>query len=74
MWYHYLGLLAGLYLVAVSIYHMVTNRSIMGYITNAVYILIGLGVAWWAYSGITAPPPSIFSSSPMTGGRRRGRY
>jgi hypothetical protein len=74
MWYHYLALIAGLYLVAVSIYHMVTNRSIMGYITNAVYILIGLGVAWWAYSGITAPPPSIFSSSPMTGGRRRGRY
>jgi len=74
MWYHYLGLLAGLYLVAVSIYHMVTNRSIMGYITNAVYILIGLGVAWWAYSGITAPPPSIFSPNTMTGGRRRGRY
>lgn len=73
MWYHYLGLLAGLYLVAVSIYHMVTYRTIMGYVTNSIYILIGLGIAWWAYSGISAPPPSIFSSSPMTAGRR-GRY
>ena len=72
MWYHYLGLLAGLYLVAVSIYHMVTYRSIMGYVTNSIYILIGLGIAWWAYSGISAPPPSMFPS-PMTAGRR-GRY
>ena len=72
MWYHYLGLLAGLYLVAVSIYHMVTYRTIMGYVTNSIYILIGLGIVWWSYSGISAPPPSMFSS-PMTAGRR-GRY
>ena len=44
----------------------------MGYVTNSIYILIGLGIAWWAYSGISAPPPSMFSS-PMTAGRR-GRY
>jgi hypothetical protein len=67
MWYHYLALLAGVYLVASSIYNMVLNRNTSGYVMNGISLVIGVALAWYGYAGVTAPviPP------PLLGGRRR---
>ena len=45
---------------------MIGNRS--GWIVNGVSIAIGSGVLWWAWGGITAPPPMM---TQIIGGRRR---
>jgi len=67
MWYHYLVLLVALYLVGSSIYNIVMAGNQSGWIVNGVTTAIGGGLAFWAWSGITAPviPP------PLLGGRRR---
>lgn len=66
MWYHYLAILVGLYMVGSAIYTMITSRGTVSYVFNGIYIVIGGFITWWAYSAITAPPPLI-----MMGGRRR---
>jgi hypothetical protein len=67
MWYHYLVLLIALYLIGSSIYNIVMAGNQSGWIVNGITTAIGGGLAFWAWSGITAPviPP------PMFGGRRR---
>ena len=71
MWYHYLGVLVALYMVGSAIYSMVRGE---GYVFNAIYIVIGIAIGMWAYNGITAPPPSLFSSpTSIVGGFRRRR-
>jgi len=71
MWYHYLALLAGVYLVASSVYNMVMNRNTAGYVMNGISLAIGVALAYYGYAGVTAPvvPAPIFQ-----GGRRGGRY
>jgi hypothetical protein len=66
MWYHYIGVLIGLYLVGSSIYNIVMSGNRSGWIINGVSTAIGGGLLWWASSGIMTPvvPPSII------GGRR----
>lgn len=68
MWYHYIALLVGLYLVGSSLYTLVTGRALgtAGYVINGVYIAIGGYMAYWAYGSITAPAPLL----PMMGGRK----
>lgn len=45
-----------------------------GYVFNSIYIVIGIAIGMWAYNGITAPPPSLFSSpTSIMGGFRRRR-
>jgi hypothetical protein len=77
MWYHYLTLLVGLYLAGSAIYSMIMVPGTLysRWISNSVYILIGGAIAWWSWSGITAPPPSYFPTpTGMMGGRYRRRY
>jgi len=66
MWYHYLVMLIALYLVGSSIYNIVMAGNRSGWIVNGVTTAIGGGMAYYAYSGITAPvlPP------PLVGGKR----
>jgi hypothetical protein len=66
MWYHYVGLIIAVYLASSAIYTLVVGPKTVGSLAiNGVYVAIGLFMMSWAYSGITAPPPSIF------GARRR---
>ena len=67
MWYHYLVMLLALYLIGSSIYNIVMAGNQSGWIVNGITTAIGGGLAFWAWTGITAPvmPP------PILGGRRR---
>ncbi len=73
MWYHYLTLLVGLYLVGSAIYSMVSVPGTLysRWISNGLYVLIGGAIVWWSWSGITTP---VYYAPPTTmlGGRRRG--
>lgn len=77
MWYHYLLLVAGLYLVGSAIYSIVTGaRSVTSLAMNGVQIAIGGGIAYYGYSGIMTPVvPSILPGVPtptaMMGGLRK---
>lgn len=76
MWYHYLFILVGLYLVGSAVYSMVTNRATTNLIMSGVQIAIGGGIAYYGYSGVTAPEPApILSAVPgvsgMVGGLRK---
>jgi hypothetical protein len=64
MWYHYLVLAIALYLVGSSIYNIIMAGNRSGWIVNGISAAIGGGLVFWAWSGITTPPPSIL------GGRR----
>jgi hypothetical protein len=68
MWYHYIALLVGLYLVGSSLYTVITGKiyGVTGYVINGLYIAIGGYMAYWAYGTITAPAPLL----QMTGGRK----
>jgi hypothetical protein len=67
MWYHYLGVLIGLYLVGSSIYNIVMSGNRSGWIVNGISTAIGGGLLWWASSGIMTP---VYVPPPMLGGRR----
>jgi hypothetical protein len=71
MWYHWAILLVALYFTATSLYNMFKpspiKRSTLSYTTGSIQIVILLGIAYWAYSSATAPPPMYG----MTAGRRR---
>lgn len=77
MWYHYLLLVAGLYLVGSAIYSVVVGpRGLTNLIMDAVQIAIGLGVAYYGYTGIMTPvTPSLLPGVPtptaMMGGLRK---
>ena len=77
MWYHYLLLLAGLYLVGSAIYSIVTGpRSVTGMAMSAVQIAIGGGIAYYGYSGIMTPAvptllPGVPTPGAMMGGVRK---
>jgi hypothetical protein len=56
MWYHYLLVLAGLYLVGSAIYNVVTgSRTMTSLIMDAVQIAIGGGIGYYGYTGIMTP-------------------
>lgn len=59
-------MLIALYLIGSSIYNLVMAGNQSGWIVNGISAAIGGGLAFYAYSGITAPvlPP------PMLGGRK----
>ena len=66
MWYHYIGLLVGAYVLATSLYSLIMKpRTVLSIAFSAGYIVAGLMLLMWGYNGISAPPPSIL------GGRRR---
>jgi len=74
MWYHWLLLLAGFYIVGIAIYSIVKgSRSVTDIVMSAVQIAIGGGVAYYGYTGITAAPPTVTSAIPpvMMGGLRK---
>lgn len=77
MWYHYLTLLVGLYLVGSAIYSMVAVPGTLysRWISNGLYIVIGGAIAWWSWSAISAPvvPSYMPTTTGMMGGRRRYR-
>jgi hypothetical protein len=60
-------MLLALYLIGSSLYNIVMAGNQAGWIVNGITAAIGGGLAFWAWTGITAPvvPPSIL------GGRRR---
>jgi len=66
MWYHYLAMLIGLYLIATSLYNIVMSGNQAGWIINGISCAIGGGLAYFAFVGITTPAPL-----PILGGRRR---
>ena len=74
MWYHYLLLVAGLYLVGSAIYSLVMGTKSMASIAmNAVQIAIGGGIGYFGYSGIVAPTflPVVATPGAMMGGVRK---
>jgi hypothetical protein len=77
MWYHYLLLAAGLYLVGSAIYGLVVGpRSVTSMAMSAVQIAIGGGIAYYGYTGImtpVAPPllPGVPTPGAMMGGLRK---
>ena len=62
--------LVGLYAVGTGIYQLTQHQSIFGYITNSIYVLVGLMVAYWAYGKMTYVEPVVPS---ILGGKRRYR-
>jgi hypothetical protein len=76
MWYHYLLLLIGAYIVLIGIYDLVTNKQAfnsVGWTVWGVTRLVGLVLLYIGWSGISAPAPAYVSTPGMMGGRRR-RY
>jgi hypothetical protein len=77
MWYHYLLLAAGLYLVGSAIYSLVVGpRTITSMAMSAVQIAIGGGIAYYGYTGIMTPTtpmmlPSVPTPGAMMGGIRK---
>ena len=79
MWYHYLLVLAGRYLVGSAIYNIVTgSRSKSSLIMDAVQIDIGGGIGYNGYTGIMTPadptmlPAAIAQAmNTMVGGIRK---
>lgn len=77
MWYHWLLLLAGLYLVGSAIYSIVTGpRSVTAIAMNAAQIAIGGGIAYYGYSGAMTPVtppllPGVPTPTAMMGGLRK---
>jgi len=75
MWYHYLFILAGLYLVGSAVYSIISNRSMTNLILSGIQIVVGGGIAYYGYSGVTAPEPTLLSAVPgmaaMTGGFKK---
>ena len=76
MWYHYLTLLVGIYMVANGIYKTVVygNHGVYDWTVFGINMLIGLGILWWSWSGISTPVvPAYVPATGMMGGRRRYR-
>lgn len=78
MWYHWLLVIAGLYLVGSGIYSIVTNRSMSNIIMSGVEVAIGAAVGYYGYSSAMTPavpsfipPPVANAASTMMGGLRR---
>jgi hypothetical protein len=67
MWWHYIFLLFGIYLVASSLYNIVINGNPSGWIVNGVSVIIGVVLTMWSWGAINTPPPM----SILGGGRRR---
>jgi hypothetical protein len=70
MWYHYLILLVGLYLVGSAVYSMVMTRGpwFSRYVFNGLYIAIGIAITNWAWANRN--PPSAIAQLMQQGGRR----
>ena len=73
MWYHYIFLAIGAYLVIAGIYELVTNKysfNAVGWTFWSLGRLLGLGLLYMGWSGLSAPavPPAVM------GGRRRRWY
>ena len=60
-------MLLALYLIGSSLYNIVMAGNQSGWIVNGITAAIGGGLAFWAWTGITAP----VVSPPILGGRRR---
>lgn len=75
MWYHYLLLLIGAYIVLIGIYDLITNKqafNTVGWTVWGVTRLVGLVLLYIGWSGISTPAvPSYVSTPGMMGGRRR---
>jgi hypothetical protein len=64
-------MIVGLYLLATSLYNIAMAGNRAGWIVNGISCAIGGGLMYYAYVGITTPPPF---SLPVAGGRRRKWY
>lgn len=73
MWYHYVLIAVGAYIVLIGIYDLVTNKlsfNAMGWTVWSITRLVGLVILYIGWSGLSAPayaPPP----TGMLGGRRR---
>jgi hypothetical protein len=59
MWYHYLLLVVGLWFVATSIYNIVMSGNKAGWIVNGLSTAVGGAFAWYGWSGIFPPTPTL---------------
>lgn len=75
MWYHYLFIVAGLYMVGSAIYNIMTgSRSMTSLMMNGVEVAMGAAIGYYGYSGVTAPAPMLSlppAVSTMVGGAIR---
>lgn len=72
MWYHYLLLLLGAYIVLIGIYDLVTNKqafNAVGWTVWSITRVVGLVMLYIGWSGISAPAVPTYTG--MAGGRRR---
>ena len=59
MWYHYVTLVVGLYLLATSIYNIVANNNKTGMIFNGGSAAIGGAITYGAIQDIRTPAAII---------------
>ena len=76
MWYHWLLVVAGLYLVGSGVYSIISNRSMTNVIMSGVQIALGAAIGWYGYSSAmtpVAPPllPGVPTPGAMYGGLRK---
>jgi len=78
MWYHWLLVVAGLYLVGSAIYSIIANRSMTNVIMSGVQIAVGAAIGWYGYTSAMTPTvpsfipaPVASAASTMMGGMRR---
>jgi uncharacterized membrane protein len=68
MWWHYLVMIVGLYLLATSLYNIAMAGNRAGWIVNGISSAIGGAMIYYAYVGITTPAPLLPTA---LGGRRK---
>jgi hypothetical protein len=77
MWYHYLLLAIGAYIVIIGIYDLVTNKqafNAVGWTVWSVTRVVGLVLIYIGWSGISASAtPSYTPTTTLMGGRRHRR-
>ncbi len=76
MWYHWLLVVAGLYLVGSAIYSIIANRSMTNVIMSGIQIAVGAGIGWYGYTNAMTPTvptllPGVPTPGAMMGGLRR---
>jgi len=76
MWYHWLLVVAGLYLVGSAVYSIITNRSMTNIIMSGVQLVIGGAIGYYGYTNAMAPTtppilPGVPTPQAMMGGLRK---
>jgi multisubunit Na+/H+ antiporter MnhC subunit len=78
MWYHWILVVAGVYLVGSAVYSIILNRSMTNVIMSGIQIAVGAGIGYYGYTSAMTPvvpsfvpAPVASAASTMMGGMRK---